>query len=115
MKIGLNRNQKHTVKKIIINMKKNSTIIGIVLWFIFITLFSVFITSCNGKNHTIEDGDKIVKCVIDSQYSKQPESTLQIDPTYVYITDCGNRITTNRNDVYKIGDTITYVYKKQKK
>ena len=94
-------------------MKKNYTLIGILLWFIFVTLFSIVVTSCNGERYKIEDGDKVIKCVIDTQYVEPPKSDIEIEPTYVYITDCGNRIVTRRGDVYSIGDTITYVYKKK--
>lgn len=94
-------------------MKKDYTFIGILLWFIFVTLFSIVITSCNGNRYKIEDGDNVVKCIIDTQYVMEPQSVLDVDPTYVYITDCGNKIFTSRGDVYSIGDTITYVYKKK--
>ena len=45
---------------------------------------------------------------------KEPHSTIEPNNQYFYYTNCGTHIITTRNDVYKIGDTITYVYKKLK-
>jgi hypothetical protein len=73
-------------------------------------LFSVI--GCVSNPNTIEKGDVVVKCVIDSIDVKQERSTIEIGPYYTYYTDCGEQLTTKNNMVYKIGDTITYVYKR---
>lgn len=85
-------------------MKK---ILGILL------LYSI--VGCGRTPNTIEPGDTIVKCVIDSIEMKQEHSTIEVGPYYTYHTDCGEKITTKNNLVYKVGDTITYVYKRVKR
>jgi hypothetical protein len=94
-------------------MKKDLTYLWITLWFVMIGLIAFLVTGCNPRP-TIEPGDKVVKCVIDSMSMEGPRSTIESNYHYYYYTDCGERVITNRNDVYKIGDTITYVYKKVK-
>ena len=61
----------------------------------------------------IEDGDIVKKCVIDTFYVTESPSTIEYGKRYHYSTDCDEFVITKRNDVYKIGDTITYVYKKR--
>jgi hypothetical protein len=72
-----------------------------------------FLISCQG-GYTIEPGDIVVKCVIDSLDVKPYVSTIEPYPIYTYYTDCGEKIVTRNNQVYHIGDTVTYVYKKKK-
>jgi len=76
-------------------------------------LFSII--GCGRTPNTIEPGDVVVKCVIDSVDVKQERSTIEVGPYYTYYTDCGEKLTTKNNSVYKIGDTITYVYKRNKR
>lgn len=76
-------------------------------------LLSLLFIGC-GDPPKIEPGDKVVKCVIDSMSMKERASVMDIEPTFYYYTKCGERIITHRYDVYHIGDTITYVYKKIK-
>ena len=79
-----------------------------VLIFMGLTLFSL--------SHThpkIEEGDIVKKCVIDTFYVTESPSTIEYGKRYHYSTDCDEFVITKRNDVYKIGDTITYVYKKR--
>ena len=85
----------------------------VLIWFILIGIIAFLVTSCNTPPK-IEPGDKVVKCVIDSMEVKEPHSTIEPNNQYFYYTNCGTHIITTRNDVYKIGDTITYVYKKLK-
>ena len=94
-------------------MKKDLTYLWITLWFVMIGFIAFLVTGFNPRP-TIEPGDKVVKCVIDSMSMEGPRSTIESNYHYYYYTDCGERVITNRNDVYKIGDTITYVYKKVK-
>lgn len=81
---------------------------------IFLSL-SLLTIGCSQTPNTIEPGDTIVKCVIDSIEMKQERSTIEVGPYYTYHTDCGEKITTKNNLVYKVGDTITYVYKRVKR
>ena len=94
-------------------MKKDLTYLWVTLWFVIIVSVALLATGCNPRP-TIEPGDKVVKCVIDSMSMEGPRSTIESNYHYYYYTDCGERVITNRNDVYKIGDTVTYVYKKIK-
>ena len=76
-------------------------------------LSSLLLTiGCSQTPNTIEPGDTVVKCVIDSIEMKQERSTIEVGPYYTYYTDCGEKITTKNNLVYEVGDTITYVYKR---
>ena len=78
-------------------------------------LFSVLflVIGCT-NNHKVEPNDVIKKCVIDSLEVRMERSTIEVGPFYIYHTDCGEVLQTCRNDIYKIGDTITYVYKRRK-
>jgi hypothetical protein len=80
--------------------------------FVLILTFGLIylLTSCDGPK--IEPGDKVVKCTIDSTSIQLPQSVMDIEPKYCYYTKCGQRIITSRKNAYKIGDTITYVYKR---
>jgi hypothetical protein len=81
-----------------------------------IVISSLLLTiGCSQKPNTIEPGDTVVKCVIDSISIQQERSTIEVGPYYTYYTDCGEKITTKNNSVYKIGDTITYDYKRVKR
>ena len=77
-----------------------------------VLLYSII--GCSRTPETIEPGDIVVKCVIDSVEVRTERSTIEYGPYYTYYTDCGERITTKNNLVYNIGDTITYVYKRKK-
>ena len=79
-----------------------------ILFFVLVVL-----TSCQdfGK---IEPGDIVKKCVIDTMFVTDSPSTIEPGNRYHYGTDCGQMFVTRRNDVYRIGYTITYVYKKTK-
>ena len=80
-----------------------------IFWFsILITIF----VSCY-KHPTIEPGDIVKKCVIDTMYITESPSTIEFGKRYNYKTDCDELIMTRRSDVYEIGDTITYVYKRR--
>ena len=94
-------------------MKKFAPYVLVLIWFLIIGLLAFLLTGCENHNK-IEPGDKVVKCVIDSTSIEGPRSTIEPYVRYCYYTKCGQRIVTNRSDIYKIGDTITYVYKKIK-
>lgn len=78
---------------------------------LFSVLFSII--GCV-NNNKIEPNDIVKKCVIDSLEVRMERSTIEVNPFYIYHTDCGEVLQTRRNDIYKIGDTITYVYKRGK-
>jgi uncharacterized protein YcfL len=78
-------------------------------------LFSgLFLVIGCSNNNKIEDNDIVKKCVIDSLKVRMERSTIEVGPFYIYHTDCGEVLQTRRSDIYKIGDTITYVYKRRK-
>ena len=78
-----------------------------------ISFFVLTFISVSRQHPKIEEGVIIKKCVIDTFYITQSPSTIEYGNRYHYITDCDEFVITKRNDVYKIGDTITYVYKKR--
>lgn len=94
-------------------MKKSIPYLLVLMWFLFIGIIAFVLTGCENRNK-IEPGDKVVKCVIDSSWVKQPVAINELTPKYYYKTECGQSFSTDRGDIYKIGDTITYVYKKIK-
>jgi len=79
----------------------------------FIFLFSLILFSCSEKPK-IEEGDVVMKCVVNKIVISPPHSTIEPDMKFTYHTDCGTRVITNNKGTYNIGDTITYVYKKKK-
>lgn len=94
-------------------MKKSIPYLLVLMWFLLIGIVAFILTGCENRNK-IEPGDKVVKCVIDSSWVKQPVAINELTPKYYYKTECGQSFSTDRDDIYKIGDTITYVYKKIK-
>ena len=79
--------------------------------FLFLSILLSF--GCT-KKMTIEEGDIVIKCVIKEREIMEPNSTIEPGYRYKYYTDCGEELTTNYPHIYKIGDTITFVYKKKK-
>jgi len=77
-------------------------------------VLAIFMTSCNNTENrmSIDDGDSIVQCVVDSTWSSGSRSSIQPDPIFYFRTECGNTHCTNKC-IYKVGDTITYVWKKK--
>ena len=65
------------------------------------------------SSNKIEKGDVVKKCVIDTMFVTESPSTIEYGKRYNYKTSCDEVILTKRNDVYEIGDTITYIYKKR--
>ena len=81
-----------------------------ILFIIFSFILSIFLNSCN-QNDKITKNDLVVTCVITDLVIKQPTSILEIEPKFYYTTTCGEKIITNRDDVYHVGDTVKFVYK----
>lgn len=66
-----------------------------------ILLIALIITSCNYQKRKVV----VEKCTIINIEVVVP-STIEPEPVYNLITDCGDTIRLRR-DIYKIGDTIT--------
>ena len=66
-----------------------------------ILLVALIITSCNYQKRKVV----VEKCTITNIEVVVP-STIEPDPVYNLITDCGDTIRLRRN-IYKLGDTIT--------
>ena len=81
---------------------------------VILILSSVILLSCERKVTTIEDGDIVSICVVDSVWCKQPVSTLEFEPTYFYRTTCNNTLITKTYQAYQKGDTIKFVKKNKK-
>ncbi len=76
---------------------------------LLLTITTLLIFSCKNKRE-ISKNDLVFKCVITEMKQHQSKSTLEYEPLYTYKTDCGTELISYRGNVYKIGDTITYVY-----
>lgn len=81
---------------------------------VILILSSVILLSCERKVTTIEDGDIVSICVVDSVWCKQSVSTLEFEPTYFYRTTCNNTLITKTYQAYQKGDTIKFVKKNKK-
>jgi hypothetical protein len=82
--------------------------------FLFFISFVLIASILNKSRYDeIEEGDIVTKCVIDTFYVTESSSTIEFGKRYHYSTDCDEFVITKRNDVYKIGDTITFIYKKR--
>jgi hypothetical protein len=68
---------------------------------------------CSFEKPKIEEGDFVLKCVVDSVWIERPKSTLDFGISFHYRTDCNTFLTTREGQYYHIGDTITYVKKKK--
>jgi hypothetical protein len=70
-------------------------------------------SSCSSKSPLVEKGDVVEKFVVDSMVQLPPHSTIELDRKYKYFMSDSSEFTSLKK--YNIGDTITYVYKKQGK
>ena len=95
-------------------IEKNSSWILASLWFLLLFLVAVLFAGCSNSKNKIEPGDLVIKCVVDSTWTKQGPATIPVEPNHYIKTSCGEIHKVNNPNVYHIGDTITYVYKKQK-
>jgi hypothetical protein len=77
---------------------------------IFYLLPLFVLTSCITKPK-IDKYDLVKKCTVDSVVQKPQISIMDYEPSYYVYTSCGDKYTTKRPDIHKIGDTITCVYK----
>jgi hypothetical protein len=65
------------------------------------------------SSNKIGEGDAVKKCVIDTMYVTESPSTIEYGKRYNYKTSCDEVILTKRNNIYEIGDTLTFIYKKR--
>ena len=83
----------------------------IILFLIMIGFLTFVLNSCSTKP-VIENGDVVEKCVIDSMVRVGQHSTIEPDMRYKYFTSKGTEFTSTHK--YRLGDTLTFVYKKVK-
>ena len=82
--------------------------------FLFFISFVLIASILNKSRYDeIEEGDIVTKCVIDTFYVTESPSTIEFGKRYHYSTDCDEFVITKRYDLYDIGDTITFIYKKR--
>jgi hypothetical protein len=75
-----------------------------------IFLLSVLLLSSCVNKLTLSDVKHVKKCVITDVTIEEPRSTIEIGNRFIYETECGQRITTNTNHLYHVGDTIVLIY-----
>jgi hypothetical protein len=78
-----------------------------------ISFFVLTFISVSRQHPKIENGDILKKCVIDTMYVTESPSTIEYGKRYNYKTSCDEVILTKRNNIYEIGDTLTFIYKKR--
>jgi hypothetical protein len=94
----------------------NQSFLRYLIPFLFLFFISfVLIASILNKSRyaEIEAGDIVKRCVIDTFYVTESPSTIEYGKRYHYSTDCDEFVITKRYDLYDIGDTITFIYKKR--
>ena len=82
------------------------------LWIVLTIILAITLGACQQKP-LVEKGDVVEKFVIDSMVQLPPHSTIELDRKYKYFMSDSSEFTSLKK--YNIGDTITYVYKKQGK
>jgi hypothetical protein len=82
------------------------------LWIVLSIILATTLGACKQKP-LVEKGDVVEKFVIDSMVQLPPHSTIELDRKYKYFMSDSSEFTSLKK--YNIGDTITYVYKKQGK
>lgn len=79
------------------------------LWIILCIVLTDVLSSCSSKPN-IEQGDVVKKIVIDSVEVLPPHSMIETDNRYrCFTSDSSEFISSTK---YRVGDTITCVYKK---
>jgi len=79
----------------------------------YIPILLLLLFSCSTKENKIGPNDVVKKCVIVSYTLSAPRSTLDFEPSVTFYTNCGESVTTKNKHAYRIGDTLTFVYKKK--
>ena len=80
------------------------------LWIVLCSILTFMLAGCQPKP-LVEKGDIVEKFVIDSMVQLPPHSTIEPDRKYKYFMSDSSEFTSLKK--YNIGDTITYIYKKQ--
>ena len=84
--------------------------IGLVLWAFLVIFVVIFISGCGKPRPLVEPGDVVKKIVVDSVETLPPHSTIEPDNRYRYFTSDSSEFISSTK--YRVGDTITCVYKK---
>jgi len=84
--------------------------IGLVLWAFLVIFVVIFMSSCGKSKPMVEPGDVVKKIVVDSVEILPPHSTIEPDNRYRYFTSDSSEFISSTK--YRVGDTITCVYKK---
>lgn len=74
----------------------------ILFWFFLVISFAILLTSCHSREKVV-----VKKCIVTHIEKSKPRSTIESDYKYIYHTDCGTRVITNKPH-YDFGDTIYY-------
>ena len=82
------------------------------LWIVLSIILAIMLGGCQQKP-LVEKGDVVEKFVIDSMVQLPPHSTIELDRKYKYFMSDSSEFTSLKK--FNIGDTITYIYKKQGK
>lgn len=81
------------------------------LWIVLCCILATMLEGCKQKP-LVEKGDIVEKFVVDSMVQLPPHSTIEFDKKYKYFMSDSSEFTSLKK--YNIGDTITYIYKKQR-
>ena len=85
-------------------------VVGLILWVLLVIFVVVFLSSCGKPKPAVEPGDVVKKIVVDSLEVLPPHSTIEPDNRYRYFTSESSEFISSTK--YRVGDTITCVYKK---
>ena len=92
--------------------EKNRTlgmILGLILWAALATFVILYLSGCGKPRPVVEPGDVVKKIVVDSVETLPPHSTIEPDNRYRYFTSDSSEFISSTK--YRVGDTITCVYK----
>ena len=79
------------------------------LWIVLSIVLAIMLGGCQQKP-LVEKGDVVEKIVVDSVEVLPPHSTIETDNRYRYFMSDSSEFTSTTK--YRVGDTITCVYKK---
>ena len=79
------------------------------LWIVLSIVLAIMLGGCQQKP-LVEQGDVVEKVVVDSVEVLPPHSTIEPDNRYRYFMSDSSEFTSTTK--YRVGDTITCVYKK---
>ena len=79
------------------------------LWIVLSVILAITLGGCKQKP-LVEKGDVVKKIVVDSVEVLPPHSTIETDNRYRFFTSDSSEFISSTK--YRVGDTITCVYKK---